>query len=122
MIAGPRDLLVPISIVQRAVDNSGFDIDVHVNGMADGIDRCARRWATVNGLYIIPLEARWDFWRGRGNPRPAGPERNRIGSRIADALIVIKQHGIWTPGTTSVYRYFTGKPIHVENVDEGETI
>jgi hypothetical protein len=122
MIAGPRDLMIPVSTVEQAVLNSGFAIDVHVNGMADGVDRCARRWAIDKGIYIIPLDARWEFWRRLGNVKQAGPERNEIGSRIADGLIVIRRRGAWSKGTKSVYNYFAGKPTHIEFIDEGDEV
>jgi hypothetical protein len=122
MIAGPRDLFVPVERVEEAVRRSGFVVDVHVNGMADGVDRCARRWARLNDLYVIPLDARWHYWREKGRVGYAGPERNEIGSRISDALIILKRPDVWTKGTTSVYRYFQGKPVYVEIIQEGDEI
>jgi hypothetical protein len=122
MIAGPRDLMVPVSRIEEAVRRSGFEVDVHVNGMADGVDRCARRWAREKGLYIIPLDPRWDYWRAKGRTGYAGPERNEIGSRISDAVIILKRPDSWTKGTLSTYRYFQGKPHHVEIVHEGDEL
>lgn len=122
MIAGPRDLWLPIEKVQKAVDASGFDVTVHINGMAKGVDRSALYWALSKGLYVIQLSARWDYWREKGNAGYAGPERNKIASEIGDALIVIKREVEWTKGTTSIYRLFQGKPVHVEVVRPKEEL
>jgi hypothetical protein len=92
--------------VQKAVDESGFDVKVLINGCASGIDWCAILWRRKLRPDIFPLDvpARWDYWRSQGRVKYAGPERNGIMADIAEALIIIKQAGVWTGGTLSMYR------------------
>ena len=69
--------------VRDILHNCYFDILIH--GAASGVDSIAARWATKEGLAVIPMPAKW---RERG--RAAGPERNVA---MLDMLGILQDYG-----------------------------
>lgn len=90
IIAGSRTLYDP-ALVERAVQESGFDITVVVCGMARGIDTMGREWADCHGIPVKKFPADWDRYGKR-----AGYLRNEQMAEYADALIAITTG---SPGT-----------------------
>lgn len=83
IIAGSREL-IEYSLVQKAVDNSGFEIKEIVSGGAKGIDELGELFAKKNRLNLKKFPAKWTKY---GNK--AGMVRNREMAEYADALIAI---------------------------------
>lgn len=123
VIAGPRDLYVPLRLVQAAIDRSPFYIIELVNGMADGIDLCARRWQEemASTLPVAPFLAPWETWKELGlkSRASAGPYRNSRMAAYADGLIIIRRKVERTRGTNDMIRQMEvkRKPIYILNVD-----
>lgn len=119
VIAGPRDLAVDDTIIEKAIGDTGWKPYIIISGGARGIDTCAYYYAKRAGYFPVTIPARWDYWKQHGNMRFAGTERNRVQAYLGDALLVIKRKGINTPGTTSMYKIAKQKnlPVHVHNVD-----
>lgn len=98
IIAGPRDFLVFIAEVDRAVKASGFHVSEVVSGQSAGVDRAGEIWAirTMTPLHYFPVN-----W-AKGHR--AGPDRNEQMADYADALIVIRRFGQLTRGTLDMLK------------------
>lgn len=83
VIAGSRHIYSN-EMVERAIDESGFEITELLSGMADGIDRIAASWAR---FYGIPVREYLPDWAQHG--RAAGMIRNGAMARDGEALIAI---------------------------------
>lgn len=83
IIAGSRHI-TDESLIQKAVDASGFEVSVVVHGAARGVDTLAWDWALNKNLPVMSFPADW-YGKGRG----AGPIRNTEMANYADALIAI---------------------------------
>lgn len=94
IIAGSRTIS-DLSVINIAVQASGFHISVVVEGEAKGVDSLAKLWAEANGIPVTEFKADWRRF-GRG----AGPIRNEQMAKFADGLIAI-----WdgqSPGTKNM--------------------
>ncbi len=114
VIAGPRDLnFLKAFVIADAVRTSGFEVTELVHGGASGVDRAGELWAKDAS---VPTRAFYPYWKTHG--RAAGPIRNREMAAYADALIVVKQKGVDTPGTSSMIREAekAGLPVHIEEL------
>jgi predicted Rossmann fold nucleotide-binding protein DprA/Smf involved in DNA uptake len=83
IIAGSRDFH-DYDIVLKAIKESQFNISEVVSGMASGVDQLAIRYAQENNLPLHEYWAEWEFYG-----KSAGPIRNRLMAKNADALIAI---------------------------------
>lgn len=83
IIAGSRDI-VDFEIVKKAVDNSGFNINVVISGCARGVDTLGEQWANENYIQILKFPADWKTFGKR-----AGYRRNEQMAEHADALIAV---------------------------------
>lgn len=83
IIAGSRDI-TDISLVERAVKESGFDITTVLSGAARGVDRLAIAWAVHNNIPCEEFPANWST-----HGKSAGFRRNAEMSEKADALIAV---------------------------------
>lgn len=84
IIAGSRHMSPTLyPLIQRAVDESGFEVDEVVCGMARGADTLGARWAREHDVPVAEFPADWDRYG-----RAAGPMRNKQMAEYADALIV----------------------------------
>ena len=73
IIAGGRDLYLTIEGYALLNElNAKYKFSEVVNGMARGIDECARNWAKINK---IPVKKEYPQWKKYG--RAAGPIRNK---------------------------------------------
>ena len=110
IIAGSRDI-TDITLVVRAVKESGFHITEIVCGKALGVDTLGELYGISNRIPVKPFPADWypggKFFRG------AGHVRNRQMGDYADALIAIWD-GI-SPGTKGMIEYMRSlnKPAYV---------
>ena len=106
IIAGSRDLFVPVSVIEEAVAASNFEVHEIVSGGARGIDSCGELYAMEKNIKLtrFPIQDfEWREWEARGktgaNP---GHARNEKMARYGEALIVVwKQQ---TPGTADMLR------------------
>jgi len=83
VIAGSRGI-TDMSMVETAIEESGFQIDEVVCGGAKGVDSLGARWAKANGIPVKWFPAQWHRYGKR-----AGMERNIDMARYADALIAV---------------------------------
>ncbi len=83
IIAGSRTI-TDYSIVETAIQESGFEITKVISGMAKGVDTLGEQWAHHNNIDIVLCPANWDKFG-----KSAGYRRNIEMADIAEALIVI---------------------------------
>jgi hypothetical protein len=83
IIAGSRGI-DDLTIVNDAVQCSGFTITEVVSGTARGVDRLGEEWANINEKPIKRFPAKWDT-----HGKSAGVIRNVEMARYAEALIAI---------------------------------
>ena len=84
IIAGSRSI-TDLSVIYKAVEESGFTITEVVCGGARGVDSLGRKWAG-NGNRI-PVKLFLPDWANQG--KSAGYKRNVEMANYADALIAI---------------------------------
>jgi hypothetical protein len=83
IIAGTRtfdDLI----LLEKAIEESGFDVTTEVCGMAAGADTLGKFWALARD---IPVDEHVALWNVYG--KSAGYKRNAIMAEHADALIAL---------------------------------
>ena len=129
-IVGDREVKDP-TIIQKAVDQSGFDVTMVVSGGARGIDKFAVDWAKSKGIPVEEYDADWDNlhapgariktnkWGKKYNAN-AGHDRNTTIVKRAEAVIAIQPNGP-TSGTQDTVRKTkkAKKPLHYyEKSDE----
>lgn len=107
VIAGSRSI-TDYALVERAVEESGFDVTVVLSGTANGVDKLGERWAQEHDIPTERFPAEWDKYG-----RSAGPIRNKQMVEYADGLIAV-----WdgeSRGTANIMNLATdaGLPIHV---------
>jgi hypothetical protein len=83
VIAGSRNV-EDLSLVEKAISESGFLITEVVSGGAKGVDFLAEQWAEENDIPVSVFNADWGQY-GRG----AGPVRNAEMTDYAEALIAV---------------------------------
>lgn len=107
IIAGSRTLTPTMDEIQKAVDDSGFNITELVCGMARGVDKEALKWAKSKSIPVKEFRANWTFYGDS-----AGPIRNTDMGRYADALILIWDG--FSAGSASMKRVMISlkKPYH----------
>jgi hypothetical protein len=98
IIAGSRTIN-SYDLVVRAIHESGWtdEITEVLCGMASGVDLSGKAWADAHGIEVKQFFANW-----RAHGRSAGPRRNEMMVRYADALILV-----WdgkSPGSSDVLR------------------
>jgi hypothetical protein len=83
IIAGSRKI-EDLSIVEKAIAESGFLIAEVVSGGAMGVDSLAEQWAAENDMPVSVFKPDWSQY-GRG----AGPVRNAEMTDYSEALIAV---------------------------------
>jgi hypothetical protein len=83
IIAGSRHI-TDSSLLEEAIKESGFEIDLVLCGEARGVDTMGKEWANRNGIEVESYEAEWGKYR-----LAAGPIRNKKMAKNADALILL---------------------------------
>ena len=106
IIAGSRDI-TDVSLVQIAVDESGFDVTEVICGMARGVDTLGKEWADAKGIPVIKRPANWSRYR-----KEAGRIRNTEMAMEGEALIAIMDSK-GTPGTSHMIRVARGYGLKV---------
>jgi len=112
IIAGGRDV-TDFDLVERAVNNSGFEIEQVVSGGAKGVDTLAVLYAQKYNKHLALFMADWDR-----HGRKAGPIRNGQMAEYADALIAV-----WdgkSKGTKNMIDQATAKglKVYIERTDQ----
>lgn len=115
IIAGSRTLR-SISLIEKAVKASGFQITEVVSGAAKGIDELGEKWAQDNGIPFKRFRADWTF-----HGKAAGPIRNKKMAEYAEGLIAI-----WdgrSPGTRNMIEEAKKNPlkIYIYRTDKPKT-
>ena len=87
IIAGSRSIK-HLSVVERAIEKSGFTISEVVSGRARGVDRLGEAWAKQNHVPVKQFPAKWQRPDGTTD-RSAGFRRNTQMAAYAEALIAI---------------------------------
>lgn len=83
IIAGSRTIH-DVQAVVEAIRDSGFRITEVLCGMAPGVDRQGELWAARHSIRVRYFPANWEVLG-----RAAGPIRNALMAREADALILV---------------------------------
>jgi len=83
IIAGSRNCY-DYSILENAIKDSGFNIDVVISGCARGSDKLGEKWAKKNGVMVMKFPA---DWANKG--KKAGMLRNIQMAKVSDALIAL---------------------------------
>lgn len=99
--------------VVAAVVASGFDVTEVVCGGAAGVDFLGRRFAEERSIPCRVFLADWEKYG-----RAAGPIRNALMAKYADALVAVTSGG---PGSTNMIRIAQnrGLRVHVQWVNGG---
>lgn len=105
IIAGSRDFH-DYDVLLEVIKESQFTISEVISGMASGVDQLGIRYAKENNL---PLHEYWAEWNFYG--KSAGPIRNRLMAKNADALIAICYNG--SRGTKNMIEEATKKDLLV---------
>lgn len=114
IIAGPRDLWVHPTVINSAIQESGFAVDILLHGACPtGVDRCVDFYAERVGIPQVRYHAAWHRYG-----RAAGPKRNVRMGQDSDNLIIIKREGGWTRGTGHMYATFEGDTYIKETLME----
>lgn len=110
IIAGSRDIFPSAKEIQAAVNASGYEVTILINGRGRGVDLCAGLWAEEKQIPIEPFPA---LWRKHG--KAAGPIRNEQMACAGDALIAIWDVGAPGKGTPDVCKrvWEKGKPVFI---------
>ena len=130
-IVGDREVK-DYSIVEKAIEQSGFDVTEVVSGGARGVDSLAERWASDHGVPCKVFKADWDNlrapgaviktnkWRKKYNAN-AGFQRNQDIVNYAEAVIAIQPNGP-TSGTQDTVRKTkkAKKPLHYYEKSDAE--
>jgi hypothetical protein len=82
VIAGSRTITDPLEL-EKAIKDSGFQIDTVISGGASGVDKLGEDWANAHG---VPIKVFLPDWKTYS--KAAGPIRNGIMADNADALII----------------------------------
>ena len=82
IIAGSRTITDPLEL-EKAIKDSGFNIDLVISGGASEVDHLGIDWANVHG---VPTKVFLPDWKTYS--KAAGPIRNGIMADNADALII----------------------------------
>lgn len=129
-IVGDREI-TDYSVIEKAVEQSGFNITEVVSGGARGVDNLAERWARDHNVPCKVFKADWNNlrapgavvktnkWRKKYNAN-AGFQRNQDIVDYAEAVIAIQPNGP-TSGTQDTVRKTkkAKKPLHYyEKADE----
>lgn len=83
IIAGSRTI-IDLAIVERAIENSDFNVTEVVSGGARGVDALGEAWARKNGIPVKLFPADW-----KKHGRSAGMIRNAEMAEYAYGLIAI---------------------------------
>lgn len=83
IIAGSRSV-ESYTLVKKAIEASGFEIDVVVSGNAKGVDHWGELYAQQNRIDLVIFPANWAKYG-----KSAGIRRNRMMAHYANALIAI---------------------------------
>lgn len=83
IIAGSRDI-ADLSLVDKAMKESGFKPELVLSGCARGVDKLGEMWAARRSIPVRLFPAEWNKY-GRG----AGKKRNSQMVENADALVAI---------------------------------
>lgn len=83
IIAGPRDLDVPVSTIYSVMFKAGFEPTCIIHGGCRGVDASGKAYAEALGIPVLCFPAEW-YRYGKG----AGPIRNKTMAEQADALLV----------------------------------
>lgn len=95
------------AIVERAIRESGFEINEVASGTARGVDRLGERWAAEHRIPVAPFPADWKIGKN------AGILRNAQMAEYAEAAIVIILNG--SRGSTHMANTMKshGKPVYI---------
>jgi hypothetical protein len=83
IVAGSRNI-TKYAIVEKAIQDSGFDVTEIVSGGARGVDTMGETWAVKRGIKIQRFPAEWEKYGVS-----AGPIRNSKMAEYGEALIAI---------------------------------
>ena len=113
IVAGSRTI-GDYDLVEKAIKDSGFEIDELVWGCAIGVDTLAKIWADNNDTVAKPFPADW-IKHGRKN---AGKIRNQEMANYADALVAVREAGNKSTGTTDMIKRMktAGKPVFLVDI------
>jgi len=129
IIAGSRDIK-DFSIIQKAIEQSGFDVTTVISGGAKGVDSLGEKWAINNNIPIERYPAKWNDlnhpeaiiktnqW-GRKYNAAAGSIRNTQMAKVGDALIAIQIDGP-TTGTQNMIRQAKKNKLKIHIYEKAE--
>jgi len=112
IIAGSRDI-IDMNELERAIEESGFEITEVVCGCARGVDELGLIWGVNNDIPVKRMPADWRTY-GKG----AGHERNIQMAHYGEALIAVWDGS--SPGARDMIRIakMQGLKIYVRNLGE----
>jgi len=116
IIAGSRGI-TDFSLVERAVNDSGFQITEVVSGGARGVDRLGEQWARKNGVEIRQFLPDWN-----ANGKGAGFIRNDLMVKHSDAAIILWDGKSRGTKHTLARAVTKGIPIHLVRTDDAGVV
>jgi hypothetical protein len=110
IIAGSR-YFTDMPTLEKAIEDSGFDITEVVCGCARGVDTLGKEWAENYGVQVALFPADWQKFG-----KAAGPIRNQEMAEYGDSLILL-----WNPessrGSRSMLREAKKLNLDIFTVD-----
>jgi len=83
IIAGSRGI-TSLSLIEKAIEESGITITEVVSGTARGVDTLGEEWAQQRGIPVKRFPAKWDTFG-----RAAGYKRNVDMAEYGEVLIAL---------------------------------
>lgn len=83
IVAGSRNIKL-YSIIEKAIQQSNFEITTIISGTANGVDKLGEEYAKKNNLSILKFPANWNLYG-----KSAGYIRNDEMAKNAEALIAV---------------------------------
>lgn len=88
IIAGSRTIS-DMSLLEEAIAESGFNVELVINGTAKGADKLGKEYADEHDLSVASFPADWDVFKAAGVMHLAGSVRNEEMAVVANKAIVL---------------------------------
>ena len=78
-----------MDLLKEAIAESGFNVQLVINGTAKGADKLGKEYADEHGIPVALFPADWDAFKAAGVGHLAGSVRNEEMAVVANKAIVL---------------------------------